>query len=491
MSGEKLETEVVVVGSGVAGCTAALQAAETADVTVVTKASKPEDSTTQWAQGGVATPISSEDVDEFVDDVVEASAGEADRETVELLVEEGRTAVEDYLVEDVGVEFDRLDGAFDRAREGGHSRSRVLHRGDATGRAVHLSLLDSLDRSSVDVLESHTVIAVEEGGGVVAVEDDEPMYISSAATVLATGGIGDVYGRSTNPSGTTGDGVAMAALMDAELADMEYVQFHPTAHAESGFLLSEALRGAGAEVVDEDGERFLDSYHEDGELAPRDVVASAIYERSLTGEVYLDLRPVQRNHDLEEEYPTAYDNLTEEELESGLVPVEPAEHFLCGGVVVDEDGRTSVDGLYAAGETACTGVHGANRLASTSLLEGLVWGRRAGSAAAGEAGSSSIQSPDSVESFNGAMPSGFVDSKFEKLQEIMWQNVGLRRDQEGLRHARQQLQRLRGEVRSYARGRVDPELYELRNAVLVGLLVAEAALENEESVGCHVRVDAS
>ncbi len=483
------EYDVVVVGSGVAGCTAALKATETAEVAVVTKASKPEDSTTQWAQGGVATVAPEEDPGEFVEDVVEASAGEADRDRVELLVEEGSTAVEEFLVEEVGVEFDRADDGFHRTREGGHSHDRVIHRGDATGEAVHLALLDSLDRSTVDVYEDHTVIDIQEGGGVVAVdENEEPIYLASAATVLATGGIGDVYGRSTNPPGTTGDGVAMAALAGAEVKDMEYVQFHPTVHAERGFLLSEALRGEGALVVDEDGDRFLPSYHEDAELAPRDVVANAIYERSFDGDVYLDINPVMEGLDFVEAFPTAAENLTEEEMESGLVPVSPAEHFICGGVKVDDRGRTTVDGLYAAGETACTGVHGANRLASTSLLEGLVWGLRTGETAASEA--DDPRRPAEVDAFNGEMPEGFVDSKFTRLQETMWRNVGLQRSEEGLEKARQQLQRLRGEVRSYARGRVDSGLYELRNAVLVGLLVTEAALENEESRGCHVRVEA-
>ncbi len=484
----EVEADVVVVGSGVAGCTAALSASEHAEVAVVTKASKPEDSTTRWAQGGVATPASDEDADRFVEDVLEAGAGEGDRDAVETLVSEGEAAVEEFLAKEVGVEFDRTDGEFHRTREGGHSRDRVIHRGDATGEAVHLALLDRLDRSSVEVLEGHTVIDLVEGGGVVAVSDGEPVSVSAGATVLATGGIGDVYGRSTNPPGTTGDGVAMAALAGAEVDDMEYVQFHPTVHAERGFLLSEALRGEGALVVAGDGERFLDDYHEDAELAPRDVVAAAVYERSLDDDVYLDIRPVQNEMEFEEAFPTAADNLDKEELEGGLVPVSPAEHFLCGGVTVDERGRTTVDGLYAAGETACTGVHGANRLASTSLLEGLVWGMRAGEAAAEEHGEPAA--PEDADSFNGDMPEGFVESKFDRLQEIMWNDVGLRRSGEGLERARRELRRLRGEVRSYARGRVDSDLHELRNAVLVGLLVTDAALENEDTVGAHRRVDA-
>ncbi|MFW5929918.1 MAG: L-aspartate oxidase [Halobacteriota archaeon] len=487
----EVEHDVVVVGSGVAGCSAALRASEDADVGVVTKATKPEQASTTWAQGGIASVAPDEAVEDFVEDVVEASAGAADRDAVESLVSDAEDAVDGFLRDEVGVEFDVTDGDPELAREGGHSSRRVLHRGDATGREIHLALLRRLDGSNATVYEGHTAVdLLERGDGVLALDGDgAPVVVRGRATLLATGGVGDVYGETTNPRGTTGDGVALAAYRGAEIRDMEYVQFHPTAHAERGFLLTEALRGEGALVVDGDGERFLEDVHDDAELAPRHVVAAAIDRRRREGEVYLDIRPVTERHDLSERFPTAAANLTDDERESGLVPVKPVEHFLCGGVAVDERGRSTREGLYAAGEVARTGVHGANRLASTSLLEGVVYGLRAGESAVEDdvdVGRTSVE----VDSFNGGMPEGFVESKFDRLQDVMWENVGLRRDEAGLRRAVSELRRLRGEVRSYARGRLDAELYELRNAVVVGALIAEAALANEETRGCHVRVDA-
>ncbi|MDY6779033.1 MAG: L-aspartate oxidase [Halobacteria archaeon] len=495
----RVETEVLVIGSGVAGCSAAIAADRAgADVTVVTKASKPEDTNTWWAQGGIAKVADSngDSPQEFAEDIIEAGDGESDPEAVETLVEEGTQAVEEMLVEEFGAEFDESSNGYDLAKEGGHSERRVLHSGDATGEAVHHALLSRLDEREIEVLESHMALDLLTDDGevtgavVVDTEDDTTFPVSSGATVLATGGIGDVYGHTSNPEGATGDGVAMAAFADAEVDDMEYVQFHPTVHAEREYLLSEALRGEGALLIDGDGERFMPDYHEDAELAPRDVVAVRVDEhRRETGEVYLDLSPVFESCDFENEFPTAYDNLTDEEIEDRRVPVKPAEHFLCGGVVVDEHGRSSVENLYAVGETARTGVHGANRLASTSLLEGLTWGLRAGEDAA-ENPSPPDGTDGEVDEFNGEMPERFCEAKFERLQEIMWNKVGLRREEEELRQARTELQRLRGEVKSYARGRTDPGLYALRNAVVVGILITEAAIENDESVGCHRRVSA-
>jgi L-aspartate oxidase len=489
-----MDTDVLVVGSGIAGCSAAIRAAERgADVTVVTEATSPDDTNTGWAQGGVARRAPDEDAEQFVDDVLEAGAGEGNEDAVETLVREGSRAVEEFLVEEVGVEFDGDGDGYDLAREGGHSTSRVLHHGDATGRAVQRALLRRLGESDARVLEGHTAVEIigdGEGvdGALVVDPDGEAFVVEAGATVLATGGIGDVYGRTTNPPGATGDGVAMAALTGARVEDAEYVQFHPTAHAERGFLLSEALRGEGALLIDDDGDRFMPESHDDAELAPRDVVATAVHETNRDGQAYLDLNPVLDSTDFADEFPTAHENLTDDELESGRVPVAPSEHFLCGGVAVDENGRASVDRLYAVGETARTGVHGANRLASTSLLEGLTWGLRAGEHAAANA-----PEPRAVDrqpdAFNGEMPDGFVDAKFDRLQTVMWENAGPVRTEEGLREARAELQRLRGEVKSYARGRLDPDLYALRNAVVVGLLIVEAALENDETVGCHRRVE--
>ncbi|XGI83212.1 L-aspartate oxidase [Halorutilales archaeon Cl-col2-1] len=489
-----IETDVLVIGSGISGCAAAYSALEEgADVTVVTKARRPEESNTRYAQGGIATVGDDDSVERFVEDVVEAGCGESNEEAAEVLVEEGAEAIRDVLIDEVGVGFDTRDGDYDLTKEAAHSRRRILHRGDETGAEILRDFVSYLDSTDVEILDGHTALELlgddEVHGAVVADRERRDVFsVKAGATVLATGGVGQVYGHTTNPDVATGDGIAMAALKGARLEDTEYVQFHPTVHADREFLLSESLRGEGAKLVNEDGERFMSEYHDDLELAPRDVVARAVDDERKNREVYLDINPVIEKFDFEERFPSAYSNLTDEEFETGLVPVKPAEHFLCGGVDVDTHGRTSLDRLYAVGETARTGVHGANRLASTSLLEGLVWGLRAGrDASRKEVGGFEVEEFDSVE-IDRDLPEGFCDAKFERLQSVMWEKVGLRRSEDGLEEALTEVQRVLGEARSFIRGRVDPELYSLRNATVVGLLITEAALENDESLGCHLRV---
>jgi L-aspartate oxidase len=512
MTDDYATTDVLVVGSGIAGCGAALSAARAgADVLLVTKASEPEDAASDWAQGGIATTRS--DPEGFRADVLAAGDGEADPDAVDVLVGEAREAVADVLVDTLGVEFDGDgdDGGFDYAREAAHSSARILHVDAATGRHVLRPFLSHLaDHDRVRVVEDTAALELitHEGrvhgalfdrevpgapGG--ASGDEKPRAAAPAgepvfagATVLATGGIGDCYPDSTNPSGATGDGIAMAALAGADTADMEYVQFHPTAYpgGEDGgpFLVSEAVRGEGATLVNGDGERFMPDYHTDAELAPRDVVARAVdRERAATGEVRLDVSGV----DFRGEFPGLADECDDRGLTLGAgIPVAPAEHFLCGGIDVDDRGRASLDRLFAVGECARTGVHGANRLASTSLLEGLVWGRRAGETAAeAGAGEATPVEPPELLDRDPALPERFAAEKFTRLRRVMDEHVGLRRDPEGLGRATAVLRRLKGEVDAYVRTRTARDLYELRNASVVALLVARAAADNPESAGCH------
>ena len=307
--------------------------------------------------------------------------------------------------------------------------------------------------------------------------------------MLATGGIGDLYPRTTNPAGSTGDGIAMAALAGADVTDMEYVQFHPTVCVanDSPFLVSEAVRGEGAVLRNDNGERFMPDYHEDAELAPRDVVARAVEtERDETGEVRLDVSPL----DFAGEFPDLVEKCEDHgvDYEDGI-PVAPAEHFLCGGIDVDEHGRSSLDRLYAVGECARTGVHGANRLASTSLLEGLVWGLHAGADAAGK-DVDVIEAPELLER-DPELPERFAEEKFHRLRRVMDEYVGLERDPDDLGRAMAVLRRLKGEVDAYTRTRTSRSLYELRSASVTSLLIARQAAENDESVGCHHLVEAS
>ncbi|MFB6141749.1 MAG: L-aspartate oxidase [Halorientalis sp.] len=494
------ETDVLVVGSGIAGLAAALAAArEGADVTVATKATRPEGASSWWAQGGIA--VARDDPDRFKQDIMDASSGTADPEAVDVLVENANEAVRDVLLETLDVDFDTAgpdgDGVedFDFGREAAHSERRILHVDAATGRAIHVPFLNHLDaHDGVEIRDDTAALELirHEGrvhGAVLESRGEfEPCF--AGATVLATGGIGDLYSRSTNPAGSTGDGVAMAALAGADVTDMEYVQFHPTVcvtDGEGSFLVSEAVRGEGALLRNGDGERFMPDYHPEAELAPRDVVARAVArERDATGAVRLDVSDVA--------FAAEFPGLAARCEDSGVdwtegIPVAPAEHFLCGGVTVDDRGRTTLDRLYAVGECARTGVHGANRLASTSLLEGLVWGRRAGADAAGH-DVDVVEAPELLER-DPDLPENFAREKFRRLRRVMDEYVGLERTSDDLNRAMSVLRRLKGEVDAYTRTRTSRSLYELRSATVVALLVARQAAENESSVGCHYLADAA
>ncbi|WP_049926316.1 L-aspartate oxidase [Halopiger goleimassiliensis] len=497
-------TDVLVVGSGIAGCAAALSAArEGSDVLLLTKASKPDDASTDWAQGGISTTRGNPE--SLKEDILEASDGTADPDAVDTLVENADDAVEDVLVDTLEIDFDETeDGEFDYTREAAHSERRILHVDAATGTHILRPFLNYVDdHERIEVRQDTAALALitAEGRvhGVVSDEAPEGHPIYAGATILATGGIGALYGRSTNPDDATGDGIAMAALAGADVEDLEYVQFHPTAYAgsEAGriskrsdedpeqdetFLLSEALRGEGAVLRNGDGERFMGDYHPDAELAPRDVVARAVEtEREETGEVVLDVST------LEGEFEAAFPNVAEKCRDRGIegdeIPVAPCEHFLCGGIAVDDRGRTSLDRLYAVGECARTGVHGANRLASTSLLEGLVWGLRAGSDATGFE-PAVVEAPELRDS-DPELPERFAAEKFTRLQRTMDEYLGLERDPDEIARASAVFRRLKGEVDAYTRTRTARALYELRNASVVALLIARAASENTESTGCH------
>ncbi|WP_408959543.1 L-aspartate oxidase [Natrinema sp. 74] len=518
-------TDVLVVGSGIAGCAAALAAARAgASVTLLTKATKPDDASTDWAQGGISTTRG--DPESLKEDIIDASDGTADPDAVDVLVANADDAVEDVLIDTLEVGFDETDGGLDYTREAAHSEHRILHVDAATGTHILRPFLNHVDdherievRQDTAALELitaegrvHGVVSDREGprpsedssgarrersegldeanGETVSGQrpresapTGQPIY--AGATILATGGIGALYGRSTNPDDATGDGIAMAALAGADVEDLEYVQFHPTAYAgEDPFLLSEALRGEGAVLRNGEGEQFMDDYHPQGDLAPRDVVARAVEtEREETGAVVLDVSPLE----FEAEYPGIAEKCRDRGIEGDEIPVAPCEHFLCGGIDVDERGRASLDRLYAVGECARTGVHGANRLASTSLLEGLVWGLRAGENATGF-DPEIVEAPELLNR-DPELPERFAAEKFTRLRQTMDESLGLERDPDEIARASSVLRRLKGEVDAYIRTRTARELYELRNASVTALLIARAAGENDESVGCHYVVE--
>jgi L-aspartate oxidase len=437
----KEQVDLLVVGSGIAGLITALTAAEQgADVMVVSKGALSS-SASYHAQGGIAAACGEDDSPELhAADTIRAGRGLCRPSAVETLVGEAPARIDD--LRNWGARFGPEPGL-----EGGHSRSRVFHsRGAETGREIELALARRVRAEShIRVCENERVLGLWRSRGRCVGIIGEQGRIFSPATLLATGGAGALWSRTTNPRGALGEGIAMAYRAGAAVADVEFVQFHPTALSASGMLLSEALRGAGALLLDKSGERFTD------ELAPRDVVARAIAAR---GCALLDLRPIDRGR-----FPALIDRIREAgyDPDTEPVPVAPAAHYTLGGIVTDLDGHSSLPGLYAAGECACTGVHGANRLASNSLLECVVFGRRAALAALA----------DAPLDFEPELPEPLpteVDRIDRKLREQMWQGAGLVRDATGLES--------------------------LRTApALVPRLVAECALHRRESRGVHFRAD--
>ncbi len=489
--------DFLVVGGGIAGLSAVIRLAEQGRVLCVTKESLAE-SNTSYAQGGIAVAMGGEaDVTLHLSDTVSAGDGLVDRAAAETLVSEGPRRVEELL--GWGTEFDRSPaGELLRTREGAHSLSRILHaHGDATGREIARALLEHVrSLPAVELREwTMTVDLVLEDGRIVGAtlldRDERLTEVRAGAVLIASGGAGQVYSDTTNPAVATGDGIAMAYRAGAAVEDMEFYQFHPTAFLGEGaprFLLSEALRGEGALLVNAQGERFMLALHPQAELAPRDVVARAITREALRGPVYLDMRGV-KDVEFRQRFPGISGFLAEYglDLARDLVPVRPAAHYLMGGIRTDVAGRTTLPGLYAAGEAACTGVHGANRLASNSLLEGLVFGAAAAATMAAEVMPtlSSDLVPGMKKSSQTVDSPEFVEQWIAKLRDLMWHDAGLLRDAEGLHRAKAELQKMEQTMASGLTRRA----VEAGNLFTVAGMIVQCALGREESRGAHFRND--
>ena len=490
--------DFLVIGAGIAGLSAAIRLASVGRVLVVTKEELAE-SNTAYAQGGIAVAMGGEeDVALHLEDTMAAGDGLVNREAAAMLVEQGPKRVEELL--EWGTAFDRYPagegGELMRTREGAHSRSRILHaNGDATGKEIAVSLLRHVrGMESIELMEWTTSVelVVEDGcvvGATLLDGEGGLLVVQARAVLLASGGAGQVYSDTTNPAVATGDGIAMAYRAGAAVSDMEFYQFHPTAFTAPGaprFLMSEALRGEGAYLVNAKGERFMERYHPLLELAPRDVVARAITREGMDGPVYLDMRHVKK--DLQARFPGISRFLAQYHLELArdLIPVRPAAHYLMGGVRTDVHGRTSLTGLYAAGEAACTGVHGANRLASNSLLEGLVFGALAAETMIAEAPAEEGGLLAVPEAASGGVTSEAATERWiAELRELMWKDAGLLRDKAGLLGAQRGLDALAGAMpRGLYRRAV-----EARNLHGVASVMVASALGREESRGAHYRND--
>ncbi|MBN3802230.1 L-aspartate oxidase [Paraburkholderia sp. Ac-20336] len=509
-----MEFDVAIVGSGLAGLSVALNLAQTRRVAVIAKRSLTEGAS-DWAQGGIAAVLDSADsIDNHVRDTLVAGGGLCDEAATRFIVEHGRTAIE-WLIEQ-GVPFTKDDAAelgFHLTREGGHSHRRIIHAADATGHAVVATLSEQVRRHpNITLFEDHHAIDLItsdrlglpgrrcHGLYALDLQSGRTVTIEAPHTVLATGGAGKVYLYTTNPDTATGDGIAMAWRAGCRVSNMEFIQFHPTClfhpYAKS-FLISEAVRGEGGILKLPDGTRFMPNHDERAELAPRDIVARAIdFEIKKRGIdcVYLDISH-QPPEFLHEHFPTILARC----LEFGIditkepIPVVPAAHYTCGGVVTDLAGRTDLAGLYAVGETSCTGLHGANRLASNSLLECLVIGRSAAQAIEAEGFGATVHAP--LPAWDESRVSDpdeevVVAHNWDELRRLMWNYVGIVRTDKRLERARHRLTLLRDEIHEYyANFKVSRDLLELRNLVDVASLIVEGARLRRESRGLHFSRD--
>jgi len=521
-----MTVDVLVLGAGIAGCTAALRAADLgAEVLVVAKDPLGESNTT-YAQGGiVGKPPESfgDSPDKLAADIEAAGAGLCRPEAVRLLAEEGPQLCMDFLWKRLGVPFDLTDeGEPAITAEAAHSARRIYHVKDATGRAIQGALTEALRaHPRIRVLEGHTLVdlltvphhsldprrvydPIQVWGAFLLDNTTRAVQrVMARRTILATGGLGYLYLHTSNPAGATGDGLAAAYRASARIVNCEYLQFHPTTlyiPHKPRTLLTEALRGEGAHLVNRKGQRFMSAVDpEHMELAPRDVVARAIFqEMASSGEsnVFLDLSPVARTLDLEARFPTVVHACRAEGLEpaSQPIPVVPAAHYFCGGVAVDLDGRTSLAGLFAAGEVACTGLHGANRLASTSLLEGLLWGWRSAEAAVADLPGAHPPQASSLRDWKGATGRDpdplLLEQDRMNIRSTLWNYAGIVRTTARLERARGDMGHLYHRIEAFYReAPISRPMLELRNGIICARLILKAALLNPISRGCHFRLD--
>lgn len=497
-----ISTNALVIGSGAAGLRAAIELSNTCDVLLVTKGSSA-DCATEKAQGGVAVAVpSAGGVEGHIADTIASGDGLCNEEVVRFIVGAGPEVIDELV--GWGAEFDKEGSELDLAREGGHCAARIIHaRGDATGKEIERCLLTEYrKKSNIRTMENCFVVdLVSDGkscfGAIVFDESGQIRVIYAAVTILATGGCGRIYREATSPEVCTGDGMALAYRAGAELCDMEFVQFHPTTLYVAGAaraLISEVLRGEGGILIDTEGRRFMKDYHPDGELASRDIVCRAVLSqmrKTRATNVFLDISHLPAEF-INKRFPEIRNLCARFDIDISKepVPVRPSAHYMMGGVRTDLEGRTEISGLYACGEVACTGFHGANRLGSNSLLEALVMGRATGHAAAQDAERTGRRKPAEVAQSSEERPAGDdldVEDMRNSLKSIMSRSVGIERDGGGLRAAGEAIEFWGSYVME--KDFEDPMGWELQNMLTVARLIVQAALDRCESRGAHYRVD--
>jgi L-aspartate oxidase len=519
---DTLQTDVLVIGSGLGGLAAAWQAAKRGcQVTLLTRAANAAESNTDRAQGGIIYRAPGERPEQLEADILTVGGGLSSPDAARLLSHEGPRLVKEILIDELGVPFDRSaeDPALpDLTREAGHSLARIIHHKDQTGAAIERAFLERVrahpnvktiaNATAVDLLTvSHHSLEPTDvyrlltcvGAYVLDRQTEKIFSLLAKETILATGGLGKLFLHTTNPPGARGDGIAMAYRAGARCMNMQYIQFHPTAllAPDGCFLISETVRGEGGRLVDRQGREFMKKFHPDGSLAPRDIAARAIYQTMLeTGEpcMYLDITHKPAEH-LRERFPGIYAVCMERGIDMTRepIPVVPAAHYSCGGIATDDRGRTTVQRLRAAGEVACTGLQGANRLASTSLLECLVWGTRAGAdAAEGILRGDDFYFPKVADWRYEREPAdpALISQDWLTIQHTMWNYCGLIRSERRLNRAMRILRELDLEIaRFYEKCEVSDSMIGLRNGILTAFLILEAAQQSRESRGCHYRIN--
>ena len=515
----KSEYDLIIVGSGIAGLSFALNVAKAGyRVAIFTKKDKAE-SNTNYAQGGIAAVTSAgDDLDKHVEDTLEAGDGLCDPEVVREILKEGPDRIQDLV--DLGVSFSSLgDGRISLGKEGGHSKRRVLHVKDVTGKAIEDALLTAIAKEGVDLFEHYFAIDLITAKKVrklgVEVEgkedrvlglyfydgvDKQVQTISSPAVLLATGGAGQTYLYTTNPSIATGDGVAMASRAGLSMMNLEFIQFHPTTfHSLNGdrFLITEAVRGEGAKLIDGKGQPFLKKYHPLADLAPRDVVARAIdREMKRSGAPFVRLDTPSMEVNFPDRFPNVYNNCLTRGVNptENPIPVVPAAHYSCGGIPTGLDCSTELTGLYACGEVACTGLHGANRLASNSLLEAVVLAHRGSDAVCNFLEGQNGHHIKLPEWLDGDVPASdervVLSHNLDELKRTMWDYVGIVRSTKRLERAQSRIRNLGREINEYYwNAKVDLPLLEVRNLICVSELIVRSALQRKESRGLHYTLD--